>query len=162
MTWHTSMPWLESTPIRLKAGKFVTLWYVPLFNMFFQSILSFAMCYHVFCLHLHLQMVLSEETAPSWGELQSEQMKFSILLIFLVCSLLLCHFVSFCETFPFSQLPRSLHVEAECETRGQGHVQWNALYPVHATTAERQWTSWRTGDWKLDGVGPVDNRPSTD
>ena len=119
MTWPMWMPRLESTRIGLKAGKFVNLLYVPLFNMFFQSIISLAMCHHIFC----LQMVLSEETAPSWGELQSEQVKFSYSVIFLVCSLLLCFYLlSFCETFSFSQLSRPLHVEAECQTRGQGDV----------------------------------------
>ena len=48
------------------------------------------------------------------GNYKSEQVKFSYLLIFLFCSLLLClYMLSFCETFPFPQLPCALHVEAE-------------------------------------------------
>ena len=77
----------------------------------------------------------------------SEQVNFSFLLIFLVCSLLLWFYMlSFWETFPFPQLPCPLHVEADCKAKGQGHVQWNAIHPVHETTAEWQRTSWHTGD----------------
>ena len=86
-------------------------------------------------------MVLGQETDPSWWKLQSQQVKFIFLLIyFLIFSfsflLVLFYMLSLYVTCPFPQLPRPLHVEAECEARGQRTLQQNDLNPLHQTAAE--------------------------
>ena len=81
----------------------------------------------MYCMLFSLYTYLGVEATISAGEVY--------LLLIYSCFFLFFYLLSLCETYPSPQLPCAIHVEAECQTRGQGLVQQNDLHPLYQTAA---------------------------